>query len=42
MLGTDYTLQYNARYRLYIAIHSLARFIPEIPTKLIKENTPIS
>jgi len=41
MPGTYYTLQYNARYILYIAIYFLARFVPEIPTKLITENTPI-
>jgi hypothetical protein len=41
MLGTYYALKYNARYILYIAIYFLAYIIPEIPTKLIKKNTPI-
>jgi len=35
MLGAYYTLQYNARYVLYITICFFAPFILEIPIKLI-------
>jgi len=41
MLGTYYTVHYNAKHILYSTIHFLTHFIPEILTKLIKENKPI-